>query len=183
MTERLTEQSLCLAMELSAPQGGTLVALSAALMVIGAIGVIVPILPGLLLCLAGVLVWTYFGDHGDIGWIVFGACAAWFVVGTVVKYALAGSRAKRDGVPSRTLLVAGLAGLAGMFLIPIAGLFVGFVAGVWLMEANRLGSTKQAWPATVVALKAVGLAVAVELVTGALIIGTWLVGMLVVYVG
>ncbi len=164
------------------PEGAALVALCAALIAVGLIGVIVPILPGLPICLAGVFVWAYFGEYGSLGWTIFGICAAWLVIGTVLKYVWATARAKRGGVPNRTLLVAGLLGLIGMFVIPVVGLFVGFVAGVWLMEAKRLGSTERAWPATLVALKAVGLAIAIELTAGALIGGTWLVGVLVSYV-
>ncbi len=179
----MAEAILNLAAQLQAPEGGALVALCAALIVIGLVGVVVPILPGLLLCLTGVFVWAYFGEYGSLGWVIFGSCAVWFVAGTVVKYVWATARAKRDGLPTRTLLVAGLLGLIGMCVIPVAGLFIGFVAGVWLMEANRLGSTQRAWPATVVALKAVGLAILIELAAGMLIVGTWLVGVLVVNVG
>jgi uncharacterized protein YqgC (DUF456 family) len=165
------------------PEGGALVALCAAVLAVGLLGAVVPILPGLSLCLASVFLWAYFGEHGTLGWTVFGICAAWFVVGTVLKYVWAAARVKRGGVPGRTLLVAGVLGLIGMFVIPVLGLFIGFVAGVWLMEAQRLGGTEQAWPATVVALKAVGLAIVIELAAGALIAGTWLIGVLLTYAG
>jgi hypothetical protein len=53
----------------------------------------------------------------------------------------------------------------GFFVIPVVGLVVGFVAGIYLSELARLGSAA-AWPATKAALRAVGLAVLIELAAG-----------------
>ena len=48
-------------------------------------------------------------------------------------------------------------------MIPVVGLLVGFVLGVYLAELRRVGS-EAAWPATRHALKAVGLSMLIELV-------------------
>ena len=50
-----------------------------------------------------------------------------------------------------------------------------FVAGIYLVERVRLGNHRSAWPSTVHALKAVGLAILIELFAGLLIATTWLV--------
>jgi uncharacterized protein YqgC (DUF456 family) len=52
-------------------------------------------------------------------------------------------------------------GVVGFFVIPVVGLFIGFVLGVYLAELLRVGS-KDAWPSTVHSLKAVGLSIVIE---------------------
>jgi uncharacterized protein YqgC (DUF456 family) len=69
-------------------------------------------------------------------------------------------------VPNRTLIVGGVLGIVGFFVIPIVGLVVGFVLGVFLAEQVRLRDTRQAWPSTKHALKATGLSMLIELATG-----------------
>ena len=66
-------------------------------------------------------------------------------------------------------------GVVGFFVIPVVGLIVGFVLGVYLAELNRVGR-EAAWPATTHALKAVGLSIMIELAATMLAAATWVVG-------
>ena len=66
-------------------------------------------------------------------------------------------------------------------MIPVVGLLVGFVAGVFLAELigtrrNGRGDRHRAWTATVHAVKGVALSVAVELSAGLLAAVAWIVG-------
>ena len=142
------------------------------------VGVVVPGLPGLFLCLAAVLAWAVLGS-GAAGtrWVVFAVCAGWVAAGSVVKYTWPGRRLKAVGVPTRTLVCGVLLGIAGMVVIPVVGLPVGFVAGVWLAEALRHHGFGPAWPSTVVALRAAGLSVLVELAAAFAVALTWVVGL------
>ena len=142
--------------------------------VVGVVGVVVPVLPGSLLIVAAVLVWAV-QDASSTAWTVFAVVAVLLVAGGVVKYAVPGRSLKAAGVPSRTLVLGGLLGLVGFFVIPVLGLFVGFVLGVYLAEAQRLGRD-QAWPSTKHALKAVGLSIVIELVASLLAAATWAAG-------
>jgi len=145
--------------------------------VVGIFGVIIPVLPGLLLCWAGVLAWAIFADGGAGKWVVFAIVTLIAGGGTVVKYTWPGRNLKRSGVPNRTLLAGGLLGLVGFFVIPVVGLVVGFILGVWLAESVRLGDSRRAWPSTKEALKAAGLSTLIEL-AAALAIGiTWVVAL------
>jgi uncharacterized protein YqgC (DUF456 family) len=155
-----------------------LIILCALAIVVGIVGVVVPVLPGLFLCLAAVLAWAVFGE-GDTTtrWVVFAVAAAWTVLGSVVKYTWPGQRMKALGVPTRTLVFGVLLGIVGMFVIPVVGLVVGFVAGVWLAEAQRHGGFGPAWPSTVAALKAAGLSVLVELAAAFAVAITWVAGL------
>lgn len=148
--------------------------------VAGIVGVIVPVLPGLLLCWLGVLVWAIFADGGWTKWLVFAVVTALAVAGTVVKYLWPGRNLKRSGVPSTTLLAGGVLGLVGFFVVPVVGLVLGFVLGVWLVEWARLGNARLAWPSTKHALKAAGLSMLVELAAALAIAAAWAAGLLVV---
>lgn len=147
--------------------------------VVGIVGVIVPVLPGLLLCWASVLVWALLSDVGAERWVVLSLVTVWALLGLVIKYAWPGQRLKAAGIPTRTLL-AGVAGaLAGMVFIPVIGLPLGFVAGILAAEWVRFGDVAAAWPSTRQAVLGAGLAVLVELTAAAMILGTYLAGLIV----
>ncbi|MDN5861298.1 MAG: DUF456 domain-containing protein [Pseudonocardia sp.] len=142
------------------------------LIVVGIIGILLPVLPGLLLVLVGIAVWAV-PRNDAVGWTVLGIAAAIVVVGSVIKYLLPGQRLRDAGVPTRTMIVGAVLGIVGFFVVPIAGLFIGFVLGVYLAELSRLGSSALAWPSTKHALVAVGWSIAIELFTGLLAAGVW----------
>ncbi|MER7415547.1 DUF456 domain-containing protein [Micromonospora peucetia] len=144
----------------------------------GLAGVVVPGLPALPLCWGGVLVWAIFGGAGPGRWAVLAAATVVFVGGTVVKYAWPGRNLKRTGVPTSSLLVGGLLGLVGFFVIPVIGLVLGFVGGVWAAERLRLGDSRLAWPATRQAVAAAGLSMLVEFLAGLLVAALWVAGLL-----
>jgi uncharacterized protein YqgC (DUF456 family) len=88
-----------------------------------------------------------------------------------------GRRLQAAGVPGRTLALGAVLGVVGFFVIPVVGLFLGFVAGVYLSELVRVGS-RGAWPATVHALKAAGLSILIELTACLLATAAWVAGVL-----
>jgi uncharacterized protein len=143
---------------------------------VGLVGIVVPVLPGSLLILGATLVWAT-EDGSRTAWVVFAVVTTLLVIGGIVKYAVPGRRLKTSGVPQRTLLLGGLLGVVGFFVIPVVGLFIGFVLGVYLAETQRVGR-ERAWPSTKQALRAVGLSMLIELLAGALAAATWFVGAL-----
>jgi uncharacterized protein len=144
----------------------------------GLAGVVVPGLPALPLCWGGVLVWAVFGEAGPGRWAVLAAATVVAAGGAVIKYAWPGRNLKRTGVPTTSLLAGGLLGMVGFFVIPVVGLPIGFVGGIWGAERLRLGTNQLAWPATVQALKAAGLSMLVEFLAGLVIAALWLAGLL-----
>ncbi|CAA9340237.1 MAG: hypothetical protein AVDCRST_MAG24-1247 [uncultured Nocardioidaceae bacterium] len=141
---------------------------------VGLVGVVVPLLPGTLLVAGAVVVWA-FDERSTTAWACTAVALGLLAVGVVVKYAVPGKRLKSSGVPTSTLLLGGLLGIVGFFVVPVIGLFLGFVLGVYLAEVRRLGS-QRAWPATRAALAAVGLSVLIELVAALLAAVVWLGG-------
>ncbi|QIG42688.1 DUF456 domain-containing protein [Nocardioides anomalus] len=143
---------------------------------VGLVGILVPILPGSVLILGGVLVWSWYVG-GATAWVVFAVVAALLVAGTVVKYLIPNRRLKEVGVPASTQWAGALVGVVGFFVVPVLGLFLGFVLGVYLAELRRVGSAS-AWPSTKHALRAVGLSIVIELVAGVAATCVWVAGVL-----
>jgi uncharacterized protein YqgC (DUF456 family) len=144
---------------------------------VGLVGVVVPVLPGLVLVLVAVLVWAV-DVGGGTAWTVFGLATAVLVAGTVVKYAVPGRRLKSSGIPASTTWFGIALGVVGFFVIPVVGLVIGFVLGVYLAEHRRVGSAS-AWPSTQQALRAVGVSILIELAAGILAALVWVVGVVV----
>ena len=144
---------------------------------VGLVGILVPILPGGLLILAAVLVWAI-DVGGATAWATFAVAALFLVAGAVVKYAVPGRRLKSSGIPSSTMWFGIGLGIVGFFVIPVVGMFIGFVLGVYLAERRRVGGAA-AWPSTREALRAVGISILVELAAGVLAALAWVVGVVV----
>jgi uncharacterized protein len=157
--------------DVGATSGATATTLAGLIMLIGLVGVVVPFLPGLALVWGGVLLWAVL-RHDGLGWATLAVATVLFAVGTVAKYLLPGRRLREAGVPGTTLVVGGVLGVVGFFVVPVVGVVLGFVLGVYLAERVRIGAAT-AWPATRRALAAVGWSIAIELTAGLLIVATW----------
>ncbi len=140
--------------------------------VVGLVGTVVPVLPGPALIGAAVALWAVLAGQGE-AWAVLAVVLTLLVAGQVLKYLTAGRRMTSSGVPRRSLVLAGLAGLVGFFVLPVVGLVVGFVGALYLAERQRVADPVVARRATVTALQAVGIAILVELTSALLAAGTW----------
>ncbi|SNS68083.1 DUF456 domain-containing protein [Rhodococcoides kyotonense] len=143
---------------------------------VGLIGIVVPILPGTILIFAAIAVWA-FVTGGSVAWTTFAVATLLLVASGVVKYTWPGRRMKDAGIPTRSLIVGGLVGIVGFFVIPVVGLFIGFVLGTYLSELARIRSG--AWQSTIHATKAAGLSILVELFGALVASGVWLAAVLV----
>ena len=142
--------------------------------VVGLIGVVLPLLPGVLLIFGAILVWAVV-EASTTAWIVLAVCTALLVVSGIVKYTWPGRRMRDAGVPTQSLVVGGLVGVVGFFVIPVVGLVIGFIAGTYLSEVQRVRRNDVAWRSTIHATKAVGLSILVELLGALLASGVWLI--------
>ena len=146
----------------------------AVVMLAGLVGVVVPILPGLLLIVGASVVWAV-ADPGPVTWIVAGVVAAIGLAATVAGAVLPARRAAATGAP-RSTLVAGAAGMVvGFVALPVVGALVGFPAGVYVAERLRLRDGRAARATTLATLRGIGVGIAVQLVAGVAMIGIWLV--------
>ncbi len=146
--------------------------LVAVMMLVGTVGIVVPVLPGLFLVWAATLLWAI-EVHSTAGWVVFAIATLLYAVGIVAQYLLPGRRMKRAGVDSRFVAVALVVAVVGFFVIPVIGAPIGFVTAIFLLELAKHHDRRAAWRATVHAIKAVGLNLGIELATAFAIITTW----------
>jgi uncharacterized protein YqgC (DUF456 family) len=139
----------------------------------GIVGVVVPVLPGALLAWAAIAVWAL-AVASATAWTVLAVATLLIGGAQIVKLLVPGRRLRDAGVPRRSILAGVLLAVAGFFLIPVVGFFVGFPIGVYLEERRRLGRHAPAWSSTREALRAIGLSIVIELSAAVLAAGVWL---------
>ena len=142
----------------------------------GLVGIIVPILPGLVLQVFAVALWAW-EESTTVGWVVLVVVVALAIAASIFKYLSPGRRLKEAGLPGWLLLTAVIVGIVGLFVIPVVGAPIGFVLTIYLFERARKGGA-QAWPSTKTALSAVAQSIGIELAGGFLIAVTFFAGAL-----
>ena len=140
-------------------------------------GVVVPVLPGSLLIGAALLVWAVTSASLS-GWAVFVVAVVLLTAGSVATYLLTGRKVSAAGVPRRSIVVAGCAGIVGFFVVPVLGLVLFFGLGLLLMEYVRLREARPALNAAWVVLRTTALGVLVELAAALSASGLWLIAVL-----
>jgi uncharacterized protein YqgC (DUF456 family) len=148
----------------------------AILILVGLVGIVVPVLPGLLLVLGGVLLWALM-EGSALAWGIFLASLLVAVLGYVLQYTLPGRRMRERGVRTSTLALAVVCGIVGFFVVPVVGAVLGFVLGIFAVELGRSRDRAQAWSRTKHALVAVLHSMGIELVAGLVIAALYVVGL------
>jgi uncharacterized protein YqgC (DUF456 family) len=143
-----------------------------------AFGTVVPVLPGSPIAFLTLIAW---------GWVL-GSAASWTAAGVGAFFALIGFSAsalltgrklKTQRIPKRSILVAVVASIVGMFVIPFFGLFIGFALGLYLAEYVRGGDAEAATHTSWEALKAMGMGMVAEFFMVALAGSVWTIGVIV----
>jgi uncharacterized protein YqgC (DUF456 family) len=147
-------------------------ALVAIACVVGIVGVIVPVLPGDLLIGSAILVWAVV-ERSAVSWFVAAVAVVVLVAGHVLTVLIPGRRMTAAGVPKLVLFAGGALGIVGFFFVPVVGLPLGFVLGVYLAEIVRLREHSAAWTTTVEAMKGTGLAVLIGLCASVIATAVW----------
>ena len=158
------------------PIGELLVAIA---ILVGLVGIVVAVIPGLILIWAAVLVWAL-AEQTVLGWIILGLATGLTIFGQVVKYLIPGRRLREAGIPGQSIFAGAVLSVVGLFVIPLVGFIIGFVLGVYLAERYRLKAHGPAWLSTRQAMKAAGLSILIELVAGLLIAGSWAIAVLLI---
>jgi uncharacterized protein len=148
------------------------------LMAVAVFGTIYPILPGSPVALVTLIAW---------GWVL-GSAASWTAAGIGALLAcigwsasviLTGRKLKKQQIPRRSIIIGALASIVGMFVIPVAGLFLGFAGGLFVSEYVRRKDYRAALRSSGEALKAMGLGMLVEFGMVSLAGSVWTIGVIV----
>lgn len=124
--------------------------LAVALMLIGALGIVLPALPGVPLMFAGMVIAAAIDDFQRIGWFTLGALGFLTLLSVIVDFAASALGAKRVGASGRAIWGAVLGTIVGLFFgLPglLLGPFVGAVVGE-LTVHGRVGQAGRVGVAT-----------------------------------
>jgi uncharacterized protein len=102
------------------------------LMIVGALGIVLPALPGVPLIYAGMVLAASIDDFQRIGWITLTVLGLLTLIGFIVDFVASAMGAKRVGASARAVWGAVIGTVVGLFFgIPglILGPFVGAVIG------------------------------------------------------
>lgn len=119
------------------------------LLILGIVGTILPILPGLLLSLAGLLIYK-FGTDAPLSMVFVWIFVLLTAISVVLNYVIPAKTTKKYGGTKWGSIGSIVGTLLGMFFIPIPfgfliGMFVGVFVGELLHDAN---DKKKAWNST-----------------------------------
>lgn len=146
--------------------------LVAGVIAVGLVGILVPLLPGSVLVFGAIAVWA-FVEQTTVAWVTLGVAAAVLAAALLVKYLWPMRRIRSADVGTWSLLAGGVLGIIGFFVVPVVGLVLGFVLGVYLAELALRRNHRLAWASTVHAIKGVALSVGVELAGALLATAVW----------
>jgi uncharacterized protein len=156
-----------------------LVPLLGLVMAVGAVGTIVPLVPGISLVWGAGLVYGLDRGFGTIGVVAFAVMTGLAVAATVAGYAVPKRRATGAGVPRATVWLGVAGGVVGFFVVPVVGLPIGGVLGIYVGEHLRTGDTVAAWRATRATITGFGIAVLVQFAAALSMVAVWLVWVII----
>lgn len=146
-----------------------------ALLVLGVVGSVVPLLPGPLLSLAGVLGYWWATDYTEPGLLALAVLLSLGVLALLLDYLGSTVAARAGGASLLTSIAGGAVGIVLLFVLGPLGMLLGVVGTVFLLELRRHGE----WEAGVrtALLTAVGTlaSAAVQVVLTAAILVTFVV--------
>jgi uncharacterized protein YqgC (DUF456 family) len=150
------------------------VALVALAMAVGTIGTLVPVLPGLALVWAAGLVYGLAEGFGTIGSAAMVLMTALAVAGVAAGWLLPKRAAAAAGAHRRSVWLGVVGAVVGFFVVPVVGVAVGGLLGLYAGEWQRTRDPALAWNATRRTLVAFGLATLAQFAAALAMIATWL---------
>lgn len=143
------------------------------IMIVGLLGLLIPIIPGLVIIWLASLAYGIGVGFQTPGWIFFIILTVIMVVGSVVDNIVMGHQAHRTGASWISVLLAMIFGLVGTFILPIIGGFLGALAALFVAEWIRRKNWREAITATTGWATGCGWAVVIRFMLGMLMIGIW----------
>ena len=119
------------------------------LLLLGIVGTILPVLPGLLLSLAGLLIYK-FGTDAPLSMVFIWIFVALTLISTVLNYVIPAKTNRKYGGTKWGSIGSFVGTLIGIFFIPIPfGFLIGMFAGVFVGELlHDANDKKKAWNST-----------------------------------
>jgi uncharacterized protein len=152
-----------------------LVIVVATAMAVGVAGTVVPFVPGLGLVWLAALGYGLAAGFGVAGLVAFLCITALAVGGLAGGVVLPHRAARGAGATSPSLTLGAATAVVGFFVVPVIGLPLGGVLGIFIGELLRTRDATIAWRSTSATLKGFGLGTLVQVACGLAMVGVWLI--------
>jgi uncharacterized protein YqgC (DUF456 family) len=119
--------------------------LTAGVIVLGVIGTVVPLLPGLALVWAATLVWGLLTSFGTAGVIAMTVITILFGTGIYLGLRIPQKSAAAQGLSIRGTIFGVALAIGVGIVIPVIGIPLGFVLGVWIVRIAESGDARAAF--------------------------------------
>lgn len=149
-------------------------------MAIGLIGTIIPILPGTTLLWITGLTWVILDGGGWARWIIFAIMTALFIISHVATIRIPTKRVNKMEPSKGSVIVACLTGIVGFFVIPVVGLPLGFIFGIFIWNLINTREFHRALRITWKTTQSFGVVTLVQMLCGIGIALLWLIGLVLV---
>jgi uncharacterized protein len=148
-------------------------------LIVGLLGLIVPVFPGLVIMWLGTLVYAILqnaaGNMNGWKWVIFGVITMLMIAGSIVDNLIIAYKMRDKYIPWSSILFAFAAGvIASLFFTPLIGL-VAAPVGLFLAESRRLKDRDAAIDSTKAYMIGWGWAFGVRFLIGLVMIGFWMV--------
>jgi uncharacterized protein YqgC (DUF456 family) len=147
-------------------------------LLVGLLGLIVPVFPGLVIMWLGILLYALVqsaaGKMTGWDWFLFGLITVLMVVGSIADNIIIARKMRDKYIPWSSILWAFAAGIIiSLFFTPLVGL-VAAPAGLFLAEMQRLKDRDAAIASTKAYMIGWGWAFGVRFIIGIMIMGLWM---------
>ncbi len=147
-------------------------------LIVGLLGLIIPVFPGLTVMWLGTLVYALIqaaaGKMTGWDWFLFALITLLMIVGNVVDNIIIARKMRDKYVPWSSILLAFVAGIiASLFLTPLIGL-IAAPLGLFLAEMGRLKNREAAIASTKAYMIGWGWAFGARFIIGLMITGFWM---------
>lgn len=147
-------------------------------LIVGLVGLIVPVFPGLTVMWLATLVYALIQGAADKmtgwDWFAFAIITLLMIVGNIVDNLIIAAKMRDQFIPWSSILLAFAAGIVvSIFFTPLVGL-VAAPAGLFLAELNRLKNRDEAIKSTKAYMIGWGWAFAARFLIGLTMIGLWM---------
>jgi uncharacterized protein len=153
----------------------TVFALTLFVMLVGLVGLVIPIFPGIVVIWLAALGYGILTGFDSPGLLIFIFITIALIPGVTVDNILMGAGARRGGASWLSILAALVAGIVGTMLFPPVGGLIAAPLAVLLLEFQRVRNMGKAWVATRGLAVGFILSVGARFVIGSLMIGLWLI--------
>lgn len=148
-------------------------------LIVGLLGLVIPIFPGLVIMWLGTLVYALLqnaaGNMTGWKWVVFGIITLLMITGSIADNIIIARKMRDQYVPWSSILFAfGASLVASLFFTPLIGLAAAPV-GLYLAESRRLKKSEAAIESTKAYMIGWGWAFGARFLIGLAMIGFWMI--------